>query len=384
MSFLRCPRSLLRLPGVPLRVSSTSCVGSISALHRADCQTRSQHTRPSRQTPKRFAPQRKDSQQPSPYQNRKAIKPDIVFEARTKKDHPEEEEDREFHEAKVFFLRPAVFVLSASSIIYISLAYLEAKKELEPRRGTSIDDFVPQWQLPRRTPPTPTEVVTRAWNELSPMSKLSWGLIATNGTVHLTKFVVPRLWAGLWHVPAVNANYSLFTSMFVHSGLMHFGANMYGCYNFIPPVGHSKLFREDTNHMMSFFLATGLLTGWAQHVAAAVFTRGRAYPPMFIPSGGASGALFAILGAFCMEYPNHGIGFILLPFRADASTVLPAVMLFDLIGMVRGYSFVNFGHAAHLGGASLGVAYSYFDGHDKLWRPLVDFWKRRLLRNRAK
>jgi rhomboid-like protein len=50
-----------------------------------------------------------------------------------------------------------------------------------------------------------------------------------------------------------------------------------------------------------------------------------------------------------MQYPNAGLGIILLPFHFEAQYVLPAIMLFDFVGMVRGYSFVNFGHAVCCG-----------------------------------
>ncbi len=125
---------------------------------------------------------------------------------------------------------------------------------------------------------------------------------------------------------------------------MHLGINMYALYNFLPVTGYSSTFRGDTNHMLSFFVATGLVSGLAQHIAGTIFTRGRPYSP-FIPSGGASGALFAVLGTFCMQYPNAGLGVILIPYHVEAQYFLPAVMLFDLVGMVRGFSFVNLGHA---------------------------------------
>jgi rhomboid-like protein len=251
-------------------------------------------------------------------------------------------EDPHYPQVKVRFLRPAIFALSVSSAIFVSLAYLEAKKELKPK---SIRDYVPKFQIQRRTPPTPTEVATQLLNELDPMSKLSWGIIGSNSAVHLTKYLIPQSWALLWHMPAANVNYTLFTSTFVHGGPMHLGINMYAAYNFLPVVGYSKLFRGDTNHILSFYLAAGLLSGYAQHVASAVINHHRSMPSKFIPSGGASGALFAVLGVFCMQYPNHGIGIMFVPYYLDAQYVLPAIMLFDLVGMVRGYSFVNLGHA---------------------------------------
>ncbi|KAL1597898.1 hypothetical protein SLS60_008386 [Paraconiothyrium brasiliense] len=152
---------------------------------------------------------------------------------------------------------------------------------------------------------------------------------------------------------------------------------MYAMYNFLPATGYSKLFRGDANHMLSFFLSTGVLSGLAQNVASTIFKQGRPYSA-FIASGGASGALFAVFGAFCMEYPTQGVGIILIPYYIEAQYFLPIVMAFDLVGMIRGFKFVSLGHAAHLSGATIGMAYSYLDGRNKVWRPLVDFWKRRL------
>jgi len=267
--------------------------------------------------------------------------PEIILQDKNG-EYQHAEAEPQFPNVRVRFLRPAIYALSLSTAIYVSLAYLEAKKELKPK---GIKDYVPQWQLPRRTPPTPTEVVTRAWDELNPMAKLSCGLIGTNSAIHLTKYVVPQYWSMLWHMPARNVNYTLFTSTFVHGGPLHLGINMYAAYNFLPAVGYSSLFRGDTNHVISFYLAAGLLSGYAQHVAGAVFRQGRTIPPKFIPSGGASGALFAILAVFCTQYPTSGIGIMFVPYYADAQYVLPAIMLFDLVGMVRGYSFLSLGHA---------------------------------------
>jgi rhomboid-like protein len=297
----------------------------------ADFQTRGRHStsRPGRPL------------RPSNIQNQETQDPEIILEA-NHEGYQHAEEEPQFPNVRVRFLRPAIFAFSVSTVVYVSLAYVEAKKELKPRR---INDYVPQWSLPRRTPPTPTEVVTRTWDQLNPMAKLSCSLIGVNSAIHLTKFVAPQYWSMLWHMPARNVNYTLLTSTFVHGGPLHLGINMYAAWNFLPAVGYSKLFREDTNHVISFYITAGLLSGYAQHVAGAVFRQGRAIPPKFIPSGGASGALFAILGVFCTQYPDSGIGIMFVPYYADAQYVLPVIMLFDLVGMVRGYSFVNLGHA---------------------------------------
>jgi rhomboid-like protein len=236
-------------------------------------------------------------------------------------------------------------VLAVSAGIYTGLAYLEAKDEIKKSKNPQGWLKAPQWGVQSRGPPTPTELATRWWDEQNPISKLSYGIIGANTVVHLSSFVVPRYWDYLWHIPARNVNYTNFTSMFVHSGPAHLLFNMWATYNFMLPTGYSKLFEGSPHHTLSFFLSAGVLSGFAQHWSTVFARNTRAIPEIFIRGGGASGALFGILGAFCMEYPTAEIGILFLPFKFEAQYFFPAVMLFDFIGMVRGYSFVNFGHA---------------------------------------
>ena len=273
------------------------------------------------------------------------------------------QEDLEGSEAphlKIKFLVPAIWALIVSTGVYTSLAYRTAKQEVDEvgiykqsRANWAISRETSSFPYVNRSPPTPTEVATRAWSQTDPMSKLSWSLIGFNGAVHLTKFVAPSAWSKLWHIPVTNRNYTLLTSVFVHSGPMHLAVNMFAMYQFLPITGRSALFRGDTNHMLSFFLATGVMSGVTQHAASVVFKHGRAYSA-FIPSGGASGALFAVFAAFCMEYPRSEVGILFIPFHIEAQYFLPAVMLFDLIGMVRGFG-LGLGHGVC-------IQLSYSDG----------------------
>jgi rhomboid-like protein len=229
--------------------------------------------------------------------------------------------------------------------IFTGLAYLEAKKELKPKKTEGW----PKWNAPpKRGPPTPTELAMNSWQQLNPISQLSCGIIGANAAVHLSSFVAPRYWDSLWHTPVRNVNYTQFTSMFVHSGPFHLFVNMYALYNFMMPVAYSQAFEGNSHHLLSFFLATGVLSGLAQHCSTLITPQKRAIPEVFIRCGGASGALLAVLGVFCMEYPTAGLGIMFIPVHFDAQYVLPAIMLFDFVGMVRGYSFVNFGHAVCL------------------------------------
>ncbi|PSN62278.1 hypothetical protein BS50DRAFT_141701 [Corynespora cassiicola Philippines] len=361
MSLLRVPRTLFR----PFPKANSGI--RISRFSQTSCLIRQFQGRGNNSHPR-------DPQGHQPEPN--VLRPDRIYAARNDGEYefPDPEPEPELPYVRVRYLRPAIWAASVSAGIYVFLAYLEAKEQLKPKPFPNpFRDYIPR----RQTPPTPTEVATRFWSELNPISKLSVGIIATNGAVHLGK-LAPNLWGLLWHIPARNVNYTLFTSMFVHSGLFHFGFNMWACWNFLLPVGYSRMFEGQPLHTLSFYLSAGLLSGYAQHLST-IFTRQAASAyKLWIPSGGASGALFAIFGAFCMQYPHQSVGIVFLPFSFEAQSFLPFVMLFDLIGMIRPYSFASLGHAAHLSGTLLGVAYSSFDGKEKLWKPLVRFWKRQL------
>lgn len=329
----RLPSTLLRLTG---RTSAVAPSRPVACQPWAHLQTRNQHNKtpkPTRSFRRTATPQVDHSQA---LLEERYQPPDQYY--------PIEAEEVQWPNVKIRYLRPAIWALLVSGGIFAGLAYIEAKEELKPKKTSGWLE-APQWGMQRRTPPTPTEMATQWWDQLNPMSKLSCGIIAANSAVHLGSFVAPQLWDQMWHIPARNVNYTLFTSAFVHSGPMHLFVNMYATYNFMLPVGYSRAFEGNTNHVLAFYLATGVLSGFAQHWATLITPAKRAIPEAFIRCGGASGALLGILGVFCMEYPNAGLGIIFIPIHFDAQYVLPAVMLFDFVGMVRGYSFVNFGHA---------------------------------------
>jgi rhomboid-like protein len=299
-------------------------------------QTRSQHNRAPRPT--------RNSRQPVQSQYSRPSGQQQAPEAPVFTQTAEDLRNVQWPNVQVRYLRPAIWAIVVSGGIFAGLAYLQAKKELKPKKSLTWPE-ASQWGMQKRGPPTATEMATQWWSQLNPVSTVSFGLIAANCAVHLNSFVFPKFWSMLWHMPARNVNYTLFTSMFVHSGGFHLAVNMYGTYNFMLPVGYSKVFEGNPYHILSFFLATGVLSGFAQHWATLISPQKRAVPEIFIRCGGASGALLGVLGLFCMEYPNAGLGIMFIPVHLDAQYFLPAIMLFDFIGMVRGYSFVNFGHA---------------------------------------
>jgi membrane associated rhomboid family serine protease len=88
---------------------------------------------------------------------------------------------------------------------------------------------------------------------------------------------------------------------------------------------------------------------------------------MMMPTVGASGAVFGILIAFAMMFPDVELMFIFLPIPVKAKYMVPFYALLELVLGVAGFKWDNVAHFAHLGGALFGFI-------------LVRIWKRNQFR----
>lgn len=78
---------------------------------------------------------------------------------------------------------------------------------------------------------------------------------------------------------------------------------------------------------------------------------------------GASGAIFGVLVAFGMLYPESKLMLIFLPVPVKAKYFIPGIILLDFISAVTGQSFFspsNTAYAAHLGGALSGFLMMWY------------------------
>lgn len=73
-----------------------------------------------------------------------------------------------------------------------------------------------------------------------------------------------------------------------------------------------------------------------------------------IPVVGASGAIFGLLLAFGMLFPNQELMLIFLPVPIKAKYFIPMLMIVELFLGVQQFSWDNIAHFAHLGGALFG------------------------------
>ena len=145
--------------------------------------------------------------------------------------------------------------------------------------------------------------------------------------------------------------YTLFTSMFVHSGFLHIFGNML-IFFFIGMAFEQRIGWKK-------FIIIYLITGVGGALTHSILNLGSITPLV-----GASGAIFGIMGAFAFSYPHDKVvmpiplGFIMVFRRIK---VIYAVLIFAAIETVIVWwegstgSMSNTAHFAHLGGLVAGV-----------------------------
>lgn len=159
--------------------------------------------------------------------------------------------------------------------------------------------------------------------------------------------------------------YTLITYAFLHGGVGHILFNMLTLYFF---GGDLDLFLGRRRFLVLYFGSA--LTGG---LAAALFLKG---PVIVI---GASGALYGLLAAYALYFPNTEVLlWFVLPIKIWVLvTVWIGISLFySVVGQANGIA-----HLAHLGGAVFAIAYVLRVWRVKpLWADLRYRWRRRRFR----
>ncbi|MCU0846353.1 MAG: rhomboid family intramembrane serine protease [Spirochaetes bacterium] len=145
--------------------------------------------------------------------------------------------------------------------------------------------------------------------------------------------------------------WQIFTYMFLHGGFLHLFLNMYALLIFGMPVEEvwgSKRF-------LIYYFVTGVGAGICIFTINLMLGEGS----YNIPTIGASGAVFGLLLAFGMLYPDAEILiFFFIPMKAKYLVVVyGAIELYSLISS-GGQSPVS--HVGHLGGLLTGIIYFLF------------------------
>lgn len=175
--------------------------------------------------------------------------------------------------------------------------------------------------------------------------------------------------------------WQLITYMFMHGDFMHIFFNMFALFMF----GGVIESRWGTKRFINFYLITGLgavalqmgvqayevyqITGSVMHNPATVDLAGivkMGGPGLTqetfntlrgiyaFPMVGASGAIFGLLVAFGMLYPNTEMYIMFIPIPVKAKYIIPVYILMELSLGVARVPGDSIAHYAHLGGALLG------------------------------
>ena len=184
---------------------------------------------------------------------------------------------------------------------------------------------------------------------------VTYGIIGLNILVFWAQFFVygnERLISTFAFVPYEFKLFTIFTSMFMHGGLMHIIGNMWFLYIFGDNVesilGHVRF--------LLFYLFCGIGAAVAQFLIQ---------PDSTTPMVGASGAIAGILGAYMIKFPKARVHVLAVIFIFITTIVVPAQLvlglwfLMQLSGGLGSLGFDTTGGIAwfaHIGGFIVGIS----------------------------
>ncbi|HOO71312.1 MAG TPA: rhomboid family intramembrane serine protease [Spirochaetota bacterium] len=144
--------------------------------------------------------------------------------------------------------------------------------------------------------------------------------------------------------------WQFFSYMFLHGGFFHIFLNMYALLIFGIPIEQAWGSRK--------FLFYYLFTGTGAGLTIFLINLAIGGSAFFVPTIGASGAVFGLLLAFGILYPNAEILlFFFLPIKAKYLVVLYGGI--ELYSLISTGGQGNISHVGHLGGIIFGLIFFF-------------------------
>lgn len=222
------------------------------------------------------------------------------------------------------------------------------------------------------------------------------GLLAANGVFFALTFWLPDLNLPMYREFALFfpqndlfRPWQLVTSLFMHGGFAHLAFNMMALVMFGAVL--ERIW--GTGRFLIFYFVVGIGAGviytavnWIQFASTYQQAIEAGIPPEVIqaslerwsrtgndqldrlrdlyarPAVGASGAIYGVLVAFGLYFPNARLSFIFLPVPIAAKYFIPGLVALDLLSGVTGFSLFGGGiaHFAHIGGALIGLLLMWY------------------------
>jgi len=181
--------------------------------------------------------------------------------------------------------------------------------------------------------------------------------------------------------------------LFMHGSTMHLLFNMYGLWAFGTPL--EKMWGR--NKFLFFYFSAGIGAGiiytlvdyyqfngiYEQLISSGISSvdvqnilnsgkyneeivnltneeMSKFYSLYHTPAVGASGAVYGVLVAFGIAFPNAKLALIFFPVPVAAKYFIPIMIFGDLFFGVTKYSVGNIAHFAHIGGALIGFIIAWY------------------------
>jgi membrane associated rhomboid family serine protease len=163
--------------------------------------------------------------------------------------------------------------------------------------------------------------------------------------------------------------WQIITYMFLHGGWAHIMFNMFALFSFGPIVEYSI----GSKRFFNLYFICGIGAVFFQMLVQAIEVHSMTgsfmaanlpiSDPAIIgklqaiydgPVLGASGAIFGLLIAFGMLYPNMELMILFIPVPVKAKYIIPVYVVIELFLGVSQFAGDDVAHFAHLGGALLG------------------------------
>ena len=190
-----------------------------------------------------------------------------------------------------------------------------------------------------------------------------WEVASTGQFIEFTNQRAEIIFRQYGTIPAeitqglIDRNYGviapLFTSMFLHAGIIHIGGNMLFLYIF----GDNIEYKFGRGKYLALYLFWGIVADFA-HIM---------WDPISpIPALGASGAISGVLGAYLVLFPNAKImtmmffGFFMRMIHISAKWYLPFWFIFqNVLPVLVGSGGSGVAFLAHIGGFVIGLLSGY-------------------------
>ena len=230
------------------------------------------------------------------------------------------------------------------------------------------------------------------FQQLTPITK---NIIILNVIVFVLAYIFPQMlgyFAAFFPTSPYFKSRQIITHMFMHGGFMHIAFNMLTLASFGPVL---ERFLGDKKFLILYFLsglgAFVLFNLWElfqlYQDAKPMIAEGYAFSDILYgnfgeiprnleesamsvaeilktPMVGASGAIFGVIAAFSVLYPNAEMFIMFIPFPIKAKVLFPIAIVVSLFLGISG-SGGNIAHFAHIGGALVGFLLVKYWGRNR-------------------